>query len=555
MDINVIKSYLVEVGFSIDKGEYDKFRGTINSITEVVTKHTNSMAKSFIEAGAAIISAYTAVGSAALTLMDKVATADLGYQLYAMRMYMSVDAAKKLKIATDALGHSLDEIAWNTELRGRFKELVEIQRIMQSGLGGDYESTMKGIRDVKQEWVKFKVEMQYLSMGLASSIFKAFGGEGIFDKLKQWNDYIIHNLPEIRAKIEQYLIPILKDAWEILKNLYKIGKDLFNVFADFVGWLGGDDQIRKTDSSLEKLALTMEKLSKFIKWCSDGMKEFEKDLVIIAGYLAGSRLGMAIGAIVGGFLGNPVAGAAIGSMIGGLVGLGTGISVAATMPSATPEIPYAPEKISERAATHAKKRITSEEFGDKIKSLRTKIFDELAEAAEKKYNLPSGILSAIGQKESGKDISAGYSKLGSTAYGSMQITKDTGDFLKINRFDYKENIEGAAKYLRYQLDYSHGNLPRAIMGYGFGAGGIDENIKKATEYYRDVDKLWRREMSSGRNASRGDTNLTVNVFGAKANDPDDFGRKAGEAARKTIGKANVESSHPWSSIPYTVPAS
>ena len=126
-DVSLIKEYLVGLGFKIDDLQYNKFRWTLESAEKRIMQHTSGMSREFLKFGGAAVGAYTAVGSATVGLLDKIAQGDLTYTLYAQKMYMSVDAAKKLKIAVDSLGYSINEISWNPELRSRFKELERIQ--------------------------------------------------------------------------------------------------------------------------------------------------------------------------------------------------------------------------------------------------------------------------------------------------------------------------------------------------------------------------------------------------------------------------------------------
>ena len=144
-DLSVIKEYLVRLGFEADNAQYARVQQVLDRLSFTVQQHTSGIAKTFVGMGIAVTGVYAAIGTATLTMMEKVARADLGYQLYAQRMYLSVGAARQLKIATDALGYSLDEIAWNPELRARLGELIRIQNVMGKGvLGGDFEASMKG---------------------------------------------------------------------------------------------------------------------------------------------------------------------------------------------------------------------------------------------------------------------------------------------------------------------------------------------------------------------------------------------------------------------------
>jgi hypothetical protein len=308
-DSNLIKSYLVGLGFKIDDLQFNKFRWTLESAEKRIAQHTSGMSREFLKFGGAAVGAYTAIGSATVGLLDKIAKGDLGYQLYAQHMYMSVDAAKKLKIATDALGYSINDISWNPELRSRFKELERIQTVMQASQGGDFQANMRRIRDIRFEFTKFSVEGTYLLQNLANALFKSFGTgpDDLLKKLKDWNEWIETHLDEISDKITTYLNPILKDMWSILKDLWSIGGDVTDVISDFLGLFSDDKGIRTSANSLENFGAQMDSLSHRFKDFIHTVRENE-DIA-----------GMIFGAMVGGKIAGPW-GAAAGAIAGGAAG-------------------------------------------------------------------------------------------------------------------------------------------------------------------------------------------------------------------------------------------
>src|SRR5580700_3585062 len=101
MDQSVIRSYLVSLGFDVDAIGRNKFDEALRTATASITHFTGGMAKSFIEAGAAVVGTLTAVATGTIAMMAETAKSDLQFQLLARRMYMTTDAAKSLKIATD----------------------------------------------------------------------------------------------------------------------------------------------------------------------------------------------------------------------------------------------------------------------------------------------------------------------------------------------------------------------------------------------------------------------------------------------------------------------
>ena len=326
-DLSVIKEYLVRLGFEADNAQYARVQQVLDRLSFTVQQHTSGIAKTFVGMGIAVTGVYAAIGTATLTMMEKVARADLGYQLYAQQMYLSVGAARQLKIATDALGYSLDEIAWNPELRARLGELIRIQNVMGKGvLGGDFEASMKGIRDITFEFTKFKTELQYGAMGIAESLFKAFGGQGnVLATLQRWNDWIATHLPEIRDKIVQYLVPVLQDAYAIFRDIGAILYDITVGIGDFLGQLMGTDTKKSTDS-FSRLADALVNISHAFRWAADELQHFEKCLTIILGMITGGAVGALLGLLIAG-----PAGAAVGWQIGAALGTVGGAGVAGKM--------------------------------------------------------------------------------------------------------------------------------------------------------------------------------------------------------------------------------
>jgi len=91
-------------------------------------------------------------------------------------------------------------------------------------------------------------------------------------------------------------------------------------------------------------------------------------------------------------------------------------------------------------------------------------------AAEKKYNLPSGILSAVAHAESGYRPAA-VSSAG--AIGLMQLMPDTANALGVDPTNPAQAIDGAARLLRGQLT-KYGSIPLAIAAYNAGGPAVDK---------------------------------------------------------------------------------
>jgi len=96
-------------------------------------------------------------------------------------------------------------------------------------------------------------------------------------------------------------------------------------------------------------------------------------------------------------------------------------------------------------------------------------YGPLFAAATARYGLPSGVLAAVAQVESGGDPGA-VSPAG--AEGLMQIMPGTAQGLGVNPFDPAQAVDGAARVLEGNLQH-FGSLPLALAAYNAGAGAVE----------------------------------------------------------------------------------
>ncbi len=327
MDAEVIKSYFVRLGWQVDNTELQRFEGTLRQVQGEVERHVSTIAPAFVKVAGAITAAYAAIGTATVGLVHNVAQAELGYQLLATKMYVSVDAAKKMSIAMSALGHSMEEIFWSPELRERYRELLEDQTRLQAELGIEYPQRMRQIRDVSFEFTRLRVELQYLAMALVQSVAKAFGTdtEGLLRRLRDFNNWLITHLPEAADKIANVLVPVLRDTWSVLQDMYQVGKDVIELFINLWQALGGDPEgrIKKQNSDLQNFAIVLQEISRAIRNITDSIAGLKDALAVVPGAILGAEffggLGTGLGGPVGGLIGALLGALAGGSLSKGLV--------------------------------------------------------------------------------------------------------------------------------------------------------------------------------------------------------------------------------------------
>lgn len=226
----VLQEYLVSLGMNVDKNALTKFNDTLKDLSRVIESATKGWTKAFVQASTAIAGALATVNAATAGLMERMAKLDMEQKKFALHMYMNVDAAKKMKIATDALGESLEDIAWIPELRGRYKNLIGLQN--QLAPPSSYGAEMRHIRDIVFEFTKLKVSLQYGAQWVAHYLFKYLSGpmERFYQWVQKVNHEINFNMPNWTEKVARWLavfedlgesaVKFFKGTWDYLKGIW-----------------------------------------------------------------------------------------------------------------------------------------------------------------------------------------------------------------------------------------------------------------------------------------------------------------------------------------------
>jgi hypothetical protein len=319
--VAILEEYLVKLGVSTDDAGVSKFFGSLRSMGSLAAATEGSflsLMTAVVKVQVEVVGAFASIGAAAVKLADDVAVTDQQYRLFGLSMLMNLDTAKKYKIALDALGDpALGLVRADPELRHRFETLWKDQERMQASLNGEsYEENMAKMRDMHFQLTRLEVAFKYLGMAVVNGLFKAFGTDfsGVMTKLKQFADWFIAHLPEIRDKINQYLVPILKRVWELMKDVGALIGDLAEDFSDLINGVVGDS------SGLDSATPKWEKFAKALEHVTDILDNMIKDFIWIDKHLPmGTLTGAWLGAKVGGLAGpEGVLPGALGGAVGGL---------------------------------------------------------------------------------------------------------------------------------------------------------------------------------------------------------------------------------------------
>jgi cell wall-associated NlpC family hydrolase len=114
-------------------------------------------------------------------------------------------------------------------------------------------------------------------------------------------------------------------------------------------------------------------------------------------------------------------------------------------------------------------------------------------AAEAQYHLPTGMLAAVAQQESGGNARA-VSPAG--AEGLMQLMPSTAAGMNVNAFDPAQAINAAAKILHNNLKQFGNSVSLALAAYNAGAGAVQQYggippYSETQNYVRSITSMMR----------------------------------------------------------------
>jgi Transglycosylase SLT domain len=538
---NYIDEYLLRLGATVDQAGLTRFQNAIRDTAAAVDLTAAGMGKAMFGVQAEIVGGFTAIGTTALTMVDKVAMADQEYRLFAMHMFMTKDAARSLKIAMDTLGEPLENLAWDAELRGRTRQLIEDQRRMALELGPDFNATMKKIRDVRFEFQRMEVETKYLVMKVVEDFFNALGlgPDKLLATLRAFNEWLIKNLPWVSKWLVQHFMPIWHDIERLAMATGLAMKGALDLFVRFIGLLSGDQSLETGTVGFEQLATSIDDVAKMLAGVATFIANTETMLENLTKAITGADDAMKSWKATGdsmttkdwATLEGAVGGFVIGGKWGAVIGATAGRKLVGAFESTATSSP-----IIMRGAQ-------GRDYVNQIISM----YPSLA-------GVDPNLVHAVMMAESGgrqADARTGQiltSKTG--ALGLMQLLPSTAKELGVNPYDPQQNIAGGALYLKELLEHYHGNVAYAVGAYHEGQAKMDAILAG----HAVMSEKGRQEVSTVL-TSIGQVNIHVHVdkTNATAKDIGDAGVRSlmdylhgKSAARTQRNLTQVQGTYGWS---------
>ncbi len=279
--IDIIKEYLVAVGFEVDKkgfseaqksfdkidkainkviktiGETEAFQKTGKRIVEVFgevekkiiktpvvgkvvewgTKLTTGIGAIKLAIAGAIAALIVAITAATAVFMSKMAAVDMQIQKLALSLFTTTQNARSLKAVMDSMGvGSIDElraVALNPELRAQFMSL----RRTAAGLegGADVQQGFRNIRAAGLETNRLGVIMNYFWQNLGGKLGHVLAGPlASFEEfMKNFNQLLIDNMPAIMDTISGLLAFV-----GVIVDLFFKGLTILTKILSLFTWVG-----------------------------------------------------------------------------------------------------------------------------------------------------------------------------------------------------------------------------------------------------------------------------------------------------------------------------
>lgn len=252
---DVLKEYLVKLGFKVDNQMYNQFKKALKDAEGSTGTFSIGAVSNMSKASLAVVSFVATANVGIASYIGSLARADMDTELFARRMWITADQGKAIQESLKATGRSIEDVWFSPELRQQFIELQKTANEVKPPEG--FKEQMQEVRNVQLEFMKLRVILAYASQWIGFYLTKYLSEpiakvkKGISDL----NAYIKANMPKLSADFAKFLSGFVRVAESIIwaisniiklidslpDNVKKTGAALIGVFALIasgpLGWI------------------------------------------------------------------------------------------------------------------------------------------------------------------------------------------------------------------------------------------------------------------------------------------------------------------------------
>jgi hypothetical protein len=203
--LDTINSYLVSLGFSVDKSSYDAATKSMDNVEKGVSKFAGSAVTKFAVAGAAVTSFVAASVFGIAKFVDGLGKASIENEKLARQMWISEQSAMAFNSTLKAMGVSLQDLYLSPTLMSQFRQLRSEAVDLQAP--SDYKDQMRTIQSISFEFKRMKLEATYALQWIGYYFIKYMSGplNDIKKKLGDLNGTIVKTMPSWTKVIAQVM--------------------------------------------------------------------------------------------------------------------------------------------------------------------------------------------------------------------------------------------------------------------------------------------------------------------------------------------------------------
>ena len=214
--LDIMKEYLVSLGFEVDKPTFDKSQRAIKTMDKAVSDFSGSVTKSFVKTGssalknfaiaeAAVSSFFVAANVGIAKYISGLAEADIKNEMFARKMWMNKENAIAYKNSLSALGADIQDLYLSPELLEKFNQLR--QQSFEMGPPEEFAAQMKNVRAITFEFQRMKLEAAYAMQWIGYYLYKYLEKPitEVKKRLKDFNDKLTLNMPHWTKQVAEFV--------------------------------------------------------------------------------------------------------------------------------------------------------------------------------------------------------------------------------------------------------------------------------------------------------------------------------------------------------------
>lgn len=237
--LETIKSYLVSLGFDVDKSSYDSAKKAMGSLEKGVMSFASSVVKTFAKATTAMIAFGVAATSATAKWLGGLGNQEIQMEMLSRQLWTTEQQAQAFSLTLKAMGASLQNLYLSPTLMAQYQKLQGTAMQMQTP--GDYNNQIKQIQDVQLQLKQMRLEAYYSLQWIGYYFIKYMSGpiSRVHDVLASINEVIVKNMPTWTKKVAEVMASFMQAGIYIVQAMGNVYRWLQKILSYVPGWAKG----------------------------------------------------------------------------------------------------------------------------------------------------------------------------------------------------------------------------------------------------------------------------------------------------------------------------